>query len=153
MRAQTIILVGESQRALALRRLESIPVGATPLLEVVFREHKDARSLDQNAAMWAGPLRDIAEQAWVNRQQFSAEAWHEHFKREFLPEDDDPEIDELVKDGYRKWTILPTGDRVLTGSTTQLTRKGMARYMQQIEAFGARMGVLFHAAPGAGNDG
>ena len=113
------------------------------MLEVVFREHKDARSLDQNAAMWAGPLRDIAEQAWVNRQQFSAEAWHEHFKREFLPEDDDPEIDELVKDGYRKWTILPTGDRVLTGSTTQLTRKGMARYLQQIEVFGAQMGVLF----------
>ena len=143
MKSQTIILVGESQRAIAMRRLESIPVGAEPLLEVVFREHKDARGLDQNAAMWAGPLRDIAEQAWVNRQQFSAEAWHEHFKAEFLPEDDDPELDELVKEGYRKWTITPTGERRLTGSTTKLTRKGMARYMQQIEAFGARMGVLF----------
>ena len=55
MKPQTIILVGESQRSLAMRRLESIPVGATPLLEVVFREHKDARGLDQNAAMWAGP--------------------------------------------------------------------------------------------------
>ena len=153
MKPQTIILVGESQRSLAMRRLESIPVGADPLIEVVFREKKDVRGLDQNAAMWSGPLRDIAEQAWVNRQQFSAEAWHEHFKGEFLPEDDDPELDELVKDGYRKWTITPTGERRLTGSTTMLTRKGMARYLQQIEAFGARMGVLFHAAPGAGNDG
>ena len=118
MKPQTIVLVGEPQRSLAMRRLESIPVGAEPLLEVVFREHKDARGLDQNAAMWSGPLRDISEQAWVNRQQFSAEAWHEHFKGEFLPEDDDPELDELVKDGYRKWTVLPTGDRALTGSTT-----------------------------------
>ena len=143
MKPQTIVLVGEPQRSLAMRRLESIPVGSDPMMEVVFRERKDVRSLDQNAAMWAGPLRDIAEQAWVNRQQFSAEAWHEHFKGEFLPEDDDPELDELVKDGYRKWTILPTGDRALTGSTTQLTRKGMARYLQQVAAFGAQMGVLF----------
>ena len=143
MKPQTIVLVGEPQRALAMRRLESIPVGADQVMEIVFRERKDVRSLDQNAAMWAGPLRDIAEQAWVNRQQFSAEAWHEHFKGEFLPEDDDPELDELAKDGYRKWTITPTGERRLTGSTTKLTRKGMARYMQQIEAFGARMGVLF----------
>ena len=143
MKPQTIILVGEPQRSLAMRRLESIPVGSDPMMEVVFRERKDVRSLDQNAAMWAGPLRDIADQAWVNRQQFPAEAWHEHFKAEFLPEDDDPELDELVKEGYRKWTITPTGERRLTGSTTKLTRKGMARYMQQIEAFGARMGVMF----------
>ena len=143
MKPQTIVLVGEPQRALAMRRLESIPVGADPVIEVVFRERKDVRSLEQNAAMWGGPLRDIAEQAWVNRQQFSAEAWHEHFKAEFLPEDDDPELDELVREGYRKWTITPTGERRLTGSTTMLLRKGMARYLQQIEAFGARMGVLF----------
>jgi len=143
MKPQTIVLVGEPQRSLAMRRLESIPVGADPVIEVVFRERKDVRSLEQNAAMWGGPLRDIAEQAWVNRQQFPAEAWHEHLKREYLPEDDDPELDELVKDGYRKWTITPTGERVLTGSTTHLTRKGMARYLKQIEAFGARMGVLF----------
>ena len=143
MKPQTIILVGEPQRSLAMRRLESIPVGSDPMMEVVFRERKDVRSLDQNAAMWAGPLRDIADQAWVNRQQFPAEAWHEHFKAEFLPEDDDPELDELVKEGYRKWTITPTGERRLTGSTTKLTRKGMARYLQLIEAFGARMGVMF----------
>lgn len=129
MTPQTIVLLNERIRTAILLRVKGLPLSDPPL-EIVIRERKDQRTLDQNAAMWSGPLRDIAEQAWVNRQQFSAEAWHEHFKAEFLPEDDDPELDELVKEGYRKWTITPTGERRLTGSTTKLTRKGMSRYLQ-----------------------
>jgi hypothetical protein len=142
---RTIRLVGIAQRDTAVAALTHAPIDPERPLEVIVREEKKTRKPDQNAAMWSGPLRDIAEQAWVEGRQYSAETWHEHFKREYLPEHDDPEIAELAKDGYRKWDHTPTGERVLVGSTTQLTVKGMARYMRQIEAEGALLGVMFHA--------
>ena len=150
MSPQTIVLLTERNRDAAVLRIQSLPVGGDPILEVVIRERKDRRTLDQNAAMWAGPLKDLAEQAWVNGQQFAAEVWHEHAKREFLPEDDDPDLADLVRnpDSYQKWAYTPGGDRVLIGSTTQLTRRGMGEYLYQVFAMGAGLGVLFHEAPG-----
>lgn len=144
---RTIRLVTEEVRANAHRVLDNIPIDSVKPLEMILREEKKARGLDQNAAMWAGPLADIAQQGWVSGRQYSAEVWHEHFKREYLPEDDDPELPILAKDGYSKWGFTPAGERVLVGSTTQLTRKGMTRYLQQIEAFGASLGVMFQASP------
>ena len=143
----TIRLVGEVQRAAAIARIANLPVDPVKPIEVVFREEKKARTLDANARMWAGTLKDISEQAWVGGRQFSAETWHEFFKREFLPEDIDPSIDVLVKDGYRKWDVDPKGQRVLIGSTTQLTVKGFCRYLEQIECYGAELGVMFSESP------
>jgi hypothetical protein len=139
-----IVLIGESQKALARSMVENLPIDPVHPLEVIAREVVKSRSLDANAAMWAGPLRDIAEQAWVQGKQYTAEVWHEHFKREYLPEVFD---DELCKAGYRKWDYLPNGLRVLVGSTTQLTVRGFALYLQSIEAFGAGMGVQFTSSP------
>lgn len=139
-----IRLVGEQQRETAIAMLRSLPIDPVKPLELVAREEIKARKLDQNAAMWAGPLRDIAEQAYVNGRTYSSEVWHEHFKSEYLPEEFDPE---LCKEGYRKWDYTPAGNRILVGSTTQLTVKGFALYLQQVEAFGASLGVQFHANP------
>jgi hypothetical protein len=141
---RTITLVGHQQLDTALHLLPHLPLDAEHPLELVVREKQKARKPDQNALYWAGPLRDIAEQAYVQGRTFSAEVWHEHFKREFLPEEYD---EELCKEGYRKWDCTPAGERVLVGSTTQLTVKGMALYIQQVEAFGANLGVQFHANP------
>lgn len=119
-------------------------------MELEIREEKKARGLDQNSAMWVGPLADIAEQAWVEGRQYADVVWHELFKRKYLPELDDPELEDLVQnpETYRKWAEDPeTGERILIGSTTQLTRKGMTRYLTQVEAYGANLGVLFHANP------
>jgi hypothetical protein len=135
-------LIGEAQRDLALACLRSVPIDVAFPIEVIFRELMKVRSLDANAAYWAGPLRDISEQAWVQGKQYSAEVWHEQFKREYLP--DEPS-EELCKAHYRKWDYLPAGDRVLVGSTTQLTVKGFALFMQSVEAFGASLGVQFSA--------
>lgn len=150
MTPQFIPLLNERNRDAAILRVQSLPVGTDPVIEVVIRERKDRRTLDQNAAMWAGPLKDLADQAWVNGRQFSAEVWHEHAKREFLPEDDDPDLAELVRnpESYRKWAYTPGGDRVLIGSTTQLTKRGMGEYLDRLCAMGAGLGVLFHGAPG-----
>ena len=95
--------------------------------------------------MWAGPMVDIAEQGYVDGRTFTAEVWHEHFKREYLPEEYDPT---LCKEGYRKWDYTPKGERVLVGSTTDLTVRGFALYLQQIEAYARiELGVQFHASP------
>lgn len=137
---RVIILAGESQKELAAAMVRNAPMG----IEIVAREIVKARKPDQNSAMWSGPLLDIASQGYINGRTYSAEVWHEQFKREYLPEEFD---EELCKEGYRKWDYTPSGDRVLIGSTTKLTIKGFARYLQQVEAFGASLGVLFHANP------
>ena len=142
-----IRLTGETVRAVAMAAISNAPIDPDKPLELILREEKKTRKPDQNQAMWAGPLRDIADQAWVEGRQYSIEVWHEFFKREYLPEDDDPELERLVRDGYRKWDIDPAGERVLIGSTTQLLVRGMALYMEQIHAYGAGLGVVFHAAP------
>ncbi len=147
-KTRTIRLVGEQQAEVAYAALRHAPIDPERPLEMILREEKKTRRPDANAAMWAGPLRDIAEQAWVKGRRYSAETWHEFYKREYLPDVDDPEIDLLVRDGYRKWDTDPGGERVLIGSTTQLTVRGMAIYMQQVEAHGANLGVQFHVAPG-----
>lgn len=147
---QTRLLAGEPQREAIIRLIQNLPADAERPLEIVVRERQKARRLDQNALYHAGPLKDIAEQATPNGRHFSAEAYHELFKREFLPEDDTPEADPangLVRDGYRKW--LPTIDdgRHLAGSTTQLTVRGFSQFLDQVHAFGGNLGVEFTAPP------
>lgn len=144
---RSIFIVGQVQKQTAMAAIEHLPVDPDSPLEVVIREKQKVRGLDANARMWAGPLRDIATQAWVNGRQFSDVVWHEHFKREFLPEDNDPELHLLAKEGYRKWDIDPAGNRVLVGSTTQLLKRGFAQYLEQVEAAGSSLGVIFHEVP------
>jgi len=137
---KTFLLVGASQQAAVQAFVGNLPLDADEPLEVVVRERQKPRKMSQNALMWVGPLADIAEQAWVLGQRFPAESWHEQFKRDFLPEEFDPE---LCLEGYRKWDYTPRGERVLVGSTTDLTVKGMAQYLTQVEAAGAQLGVEF----------
>ncbi|CUJ70041.1 MULTISPECIES: recombination protein NinB [Achromobacter] len=137
---RTFLLIGASQQAAAQTFLANLPLDADEPLEVVVRERVKPRKMSQNALMWVGPLADIAEQAWLLGQRFPAESWHEQFKRDFLPEEFDSE---LCLEGYRKWEYTPRGDRVLVGSTTMLTVKGMAQYLTQVEAAGAELGVEF----------
>lgn len=142
-------LISPSVVESALAVIRNAPVDAERPLELVIREEKKTRKPDQNSAMWSGPLHDIAEQAWVSGRQFSAEVWHHFYKVEYLPEADDPDIALLAKDGYRKWDFDPNGERVLVGSTKDLTVRGFALYLQQVEAHGANLGVQFHASPNA----
>ena len=143
----SIRLIGETQRQAAHARLDNMPIDAEAPIEVVFREEQKVRKMSANDRMWAGPLKDIEQQAFLNGRQFKAEVWHEYFKAEYLPEDDAPELPTLARDGYRKWDTGPAGNRVLVGSTTQLLKRGFALYMLQVEAFGASLGVQFSVSP------
>lgn len=142
---RTFRLVGTDQRARLIALVENLPLDAAKPLEVVIREEKKKRSPDQNALYWAGPLRDIADQAWVRGRQYSDKLWHEYFKREFLPDPDRADCDDShIKDGYVKWASIPSRETpVLIGSTTGLTVRGMAAYLEQVYAYGASLGVHF----------
>ena len=144
-----IRLVGNIQLETAIAILRSSPLDANNPLEMVLREEVKPRRVDQNSLMWSCQLKCIAEQAYVNGRTYSAEVWHTHFKEMFLPETfQSPEHQaEIAKEGYRKYDISPSGKRILVGSTTELTVKGFAIYLQQVEAFGANLGVIYSANP------
>lgn len=135
-----ILVVSPAQLSTAVAVLKTVPVDAANPIEIRIGEQVKGRNKDQNALMWAGPLRDIANQAYVNGKTYSADVWHEHFKREFLPEEADTE---LTREGYQKWRYLPSGERILKASTGDLTTKGFSIYLEKIYAYGASLGVQF----------
>jgi len=137
---KTIRLVGKLQIDTAINAIQNAPIDSDKPLEVIIREEQKGRSLSANALMWAGPLNDIASQAWVHGRQYSALIWHEYFKEKFLP--DFPDLTQ-VKEGYRKYEETPDGRRVLIGSTQKLTKHGFSLYMEQIYAYGAELGIRF----------
>lgn len=136
-----VLLREPEQVERAIAALRNAPLDPLRPLECLVREEVKTRKPDQNSLMWAGPLRDIAEQVWVSGRQYSDEVWHEYFKKQYLPEEFDPE---LCREGYTKWGETPDGERALVGSTKQLTIKGMAQYITEIHAYGGNAGVEFH---------
>jgi hypothetical protein len=143
----SIILRTEEAQVLAYNRLMAAPIDPDRPLEMIIREVQKARTGDQNSAMWAGPLKDISEQAWVQGRVFPAKVWNEFFKEAFLPEEAEEGI---TKEGYQKWATTPSGKRVLVGSSTDLTSRGFGLYMEELTAYGANLGVRFHASPREG---
>lgn len=144
-------LVGEIQRENAIKVLQNAPLDTEKPLEFILREEVKPRKMSQNDLMWACQLKCISEQAYVQGRTYSDVIWHEMFKEKFLPDEtlfQTPEQRaEMVKEKYRKYDTRPDGKRVLVGSTTELTIKGFAIYLQQVEAFGANLGVIYSANP------
>ncbi len=141
---KTILLRTDQQRDLAFNAIRNAPLDDSKPLQFLLREKPKVRGMDANSRMWVGTLADIAEQGYVEGRTYSADVWHEQFKREFLPESFDPA---LCMDGYRKWDYTANGERVLVGSTTKLTKAGFAQYLTQVEAFGSGLGVRFTESP------
>lgn len=137
---KVIRLVGKLQADTAITAIQNAPIDLERPIEVIIREEQKGRSLSANALMWAGPLNDIAQQAWVHGRQYSALVWHEYFKEQFLPELHDPET---TKEGYKKYEETPEGKRILVGSTSKLTKHGFSLYIENIYAYGANLGVKF----------
>lgn len=138
---RTFLVSSEQVRENLIAAIRNMPVDAVKPLQVLIREEVKVRKLDQQALLFAGPMRDISEQAWLDNRQFSVEVWHEWCKQKFLPEEFDAE---LCVENYRKWDIDPDECRILVGSTKQLTVRGYSLYLEQVFAFGAGLGVQFH---------
>ena len=85
------------------------------------------RTPAQNRRYWGrGVLAQVAEQATVGGRLFSAESWHEHFKRKFIGVEE-----------------LPDGS-VIGKSSTGLTTAEFCEFCDKVEAFAATdLGVRF----------
>lgn len=95
---------------------------------VTVNSHKDQRSIEANRYYWQ-VLNQISEQA---SPRFSAESWHEFFKRKFIGCID-----------------LPMG-QVIGMSTTKLNSTEFALYVCSVEAFAVmELGVVFDDQPAA----
>lgn len=89
---------------------------------------KRKRTKPQNRRYWGrGVLAQIAEQATVNGRLYSAEVWHEQFKRQFI--------------GFHE---LPNG-QIVGKSSTGLTTAEFSDFCAQVEAYAAtELGVTFY---------
>lgn len=144
---QRILLRSQEQKDFACTKIRNAPLDADKPLEVLIREFNPKRSLDQNALMWR-TLTDISEQVFLETDsgwmRFSPEAWHEQFKRWYLPDESGDKFDSSeVTEGYQKWEIMPDGSRTLRGSTTKLSKRGFSIYMERLYAYGAEKGVMW----------
>jgi hypothetical protein len=82
------------------------------------------RSGEQNRLYWS-VLAEIAEAVEVEGKRFSKEAWHEHFRSEFLPKQESP-------------------SGLVAVSTTQMTKQQFADYVTRVQAYAANhFGVEF----------
>ena len=89
------------------------------------------RTSKQNRRYWGrGVLAQIAEQATVNGRLYSADVWHEQFKRMFIGVDE-----------------LPDGS-VIGKSSTRLTTVEFSQFCDEVEAYAAsELGVTFYDLP------
>lgn len=88
---------------------------------------KPPRTPAQNRRYWGrGVLSQIAEQATIDGKKFSAEAWHEQFKRMFIGVEE-----------------LPNG-QVVGKSSAKLGKKAFCDFCSEVEAYAAMdLGVFF----------
>lgn len=89
---------------------------------------KRKRTKPQNRRYWGkGVLAQIAAQATVNGRLYSAETWHEQFKRQFIGVEE-----------------LPSGE-VIGKSSKDLTTTEFSEFCTQVEAYAAtELGVTFY---------
>lgn len=97
-------------------------------VEIIVRLAEDQRSLRANRFYWGFVLKVIAAQAVIAGQRYTAEAWHELFKRQFLGY----EIKKATVAGRRRKMVTRT-----LRSTTQLSPRSFVKYLDQIVAFAA----------------
>lgn len=101
----------------------------TPL-RVIVTEEEERRRLQQNRFYWGAVITRIAEQAWVDGQQFSKDAWHEYYGRLF---------------GVCEDVTLPDGEVVTRRlSTADMTVGDFSEYCERVQAHAAaEFGVEF----------
>lgn len=134
MTSRTIIVRDKAIMEVALNAIRYLPFTKVHPWEVILRPYKVKRRTEANNLYWLR-LGEISQQAWINGRQYPAEVLHEYLKRQFLPE--------TCNKGFEKWITLPSGDRALGVSTTDLNTTEFADYMTAVECFGAELGVHF----------
>jgi hypothetical protein len=119
------------QQAWAIIKAQLYPFLAAALqanTRWVLTVKKRKRTARQNRRYWGrGVLAQIAEQATVNGRLYSAEVWHEQFKRQFI--------------GYKE---LPNG-QIVGESSAGLSTAEFCEFCDKVEAHAAtELGVVFY---------
>ncbi|MEZ7780481.1 recombination protein NinB [Cupriavidus gilardii] len=106
----------------------------TPLRLIVTAEER-RRTTEANRYYWGVVLRDIAEQAWVEGQQFSKDTWHTYFAELY---------------GEKVERTLPDGRIHLSRkSTSDMTAGEFSEYLAKVQAHAANeFGVTFDGVQG-----
>ncbi|WP_043172710.1 recombination protein NinB [Bordetella bronchiseptica] len=99
-------------------------------LRVIVTEAEHKRGLQQNRFYWGAVITRIADQAWVDGQQFSKDAWHEFYGRLF---------------GICQDVTLPDGEVVTRRiSTAEMNVGDFSDYCERVQAHAAaEFGVEF----------
>ena len=90
----------------------------TPMA-VTLTDAKAKRSTQANRYYWA-LLNQIAEDAWIEGRQYSAEVWHDYMKRRFIGSIDLP------------------GGQTMAESSASLNTAEFAKYTEQVEVCAAQ---------------
>ena len=115
---------------------QKLELGQRLLVHVEVLE--DDRSLKQNAFYWKAVLEQIAQGATLGGVRYTADAWHEYFKRTILGY----EIKKVAVAGSKRKKVI----RRLK-STTGLSVRAMSKYLEQVQAFAAtELGITFTVA-------
>lgn len=93
---------------------------------VTLQPEEDAKTVQQNKFYWGVVLREISEQARIEGQRYTVDAWHELFKRQFLPR-----ITKRTRVAGKPRPVVTT----TIGSTQGLSVKKMSAYIEQVMAF------------------
>lgn len=104
-------------------------------LLVTVEPEEDAKTAQQGRFYWGVILMQISEQARIGGERYTVDAWHELFKRQFLPR--------VSKRSYvagRKRPVVTT----TIGTTKGLGIRKMSAFIEKVIAFGAGdLGVMF----------
>lgn len=95
-------------------------------LTVEIRPYKKSRSLSQNALYWVW-LGEISKKMRSPKGAFSAEVWHEYFKKYFCP---------------TKLKQMPAGEPASIKSTTALDKGEMQHYMNRVYEWSIDKGLF-----------
>ena len=118
----------EAIRQRAIDFLRNVPL--LPVHEVVFREVKALRNLEQNKKLWA-MLNDISEQVIWHGQKLSKENWKDVFTASLKQQKVVPGLDD-------NFVVLGT-------RTSKMTIAEMAELTELMMAFGIQNNVKFKA--------
>lgn len=104
-------------------------------LAVTVEPEDDAKTVQQGRFLWGVVYSEIAHQAKVGGVRFTSDAWHNLFKRMYLPR---KKVTERVA-GRKRPVVYTT-----LGSTKGMKVKPMSKYIEQVIAYAVTdLGVKF----------
>jgi NinB protein len=104
-------------------------------LIVTVEPEDDAKTVQQGRFLWGIVYQEIAHQAVVGGVRYTSDAWHELMKRQYLPRN---KVSTQVA-GRKRPVVYTT-----IGSTKGLSVKKMAKFIEQVIAYGVtELGVRF----------